>query len=327
MATEARRRRERFYRLARWGLFIVTIGIVWTVARWPDARRVAVDCTVIDHRSAMLGKRGHDGEVRVRVLGEESWFTVVSRTASNEEISEAFSEWPIGSTKTCWKLPYAASEDPVTATHASWIPSLGVVAFGLILFLGSLFGAGRPSGPEARATRTGNPYRDTGEREPPPRPLAIVMRSSSGKDRMMASVALAFWGLLFGAFFLLGATAKTSAGSLVEPGSTMRLGLVLFAIIGLGIPGGFFFWPSAYVFLARKKLFFDAAEGVLGFSEGVPYLAVTRWIDLPLDLRVEGDTFVGTGIEAPLPVLSSIGADERREVSQWLEAWRAWSPD
>ncbi len=327
MATEALRRRERFYRLARWGLVIASIGIVWTVVRWPDARRVPIDCTVIDHRSAEPGKRGHDGEVGVRVLGEESWFIVVSRTAPNDEISQAFSEWPIGSTKTCWKLPYASSSERVTASNASWFPSLGVVASGVILFLGSLFVARRPNGPQARATRTGNPYRDTGEREAPPQPLTIVMRSSARKARTIASAALAFWALLFGAFFLLGATAKTSAGSIVEPGSAMRLGLLLFAIIGLGIPGGFFFWPSTYVLLVRKKLYFDAREGVLGFSQGVPYLVVARWIDLPHDLRVEGDVFVGTGIEAPLPVLSSIGAAERCEVSLWLEAFRAWGPD
>jgi hypothetical protein len=322
------RRRERLYWMARGGVALVVASLVWAFVRWPDARRVPVPCAVLEHSPPVRGKRGHDGKVRVRVDEREYWFVAVAREQTTAAEASAFAEWPIGTTRTCWKLPYAtaSAELAVTGSGGSLLPPVVTLVLGLATVAVALAsGTRRQAAPDAPV---GSPYRERPRDAPAFPDLVVQTRTFVGKRRTWAWVVLAFWAVLFGAFFLLGATAPSPAGSLLEPGSMARLGVALFALCGLGIPGGFMVWPSLYTLLARTTLSLDAAHRGAGHAEGVPGLRITRWVALPRDVALSTDSLTAGEGGPSLLSIPPVGPDDRRAVEQWLERWREdWHED
>lgn len=294
--------------------------MAWTLARWPDARRVPVGCTVVAHTQPKGGKSGHDGKVRVRVADEEHTFSVVNGFASQETAKSVFDDWPIGSERTCWKLPYPTREYEITGSGASWFPPLVLLALGAAL---SLLAMLRMRAPALTVDAPiGHPFREAADRPPPPRLLVIDARACSRSSRRIAWVALGFWTLLFGSFFVLSVTAPSPAGSLLEPGSMARAGAVLFALIALGIPGGVLFWPAMYTLLSKTTVWLDGAGGVAGTARGVPGLRRVRWAALSPDATRHADALTGGDPESAILALPPMQPNDAQMVDGWLAEWR-----
>jgi hypothetical protein len=312
-------RRERSLWIARGGAFVLLVAAAWTLFVWPDARRAPVSCVVTGHRNPAGGKNGHHGLVYVKAGEEERSFRLISGFSTMEERERAFAEWPIGATRTCWKLPYPSPEgEQITGDGASWIPSIVLALGGLLSLAWGTLRSREP--PLARDRVPEHPFRVAASGVSGPGRLVIDERAASPRARRVAWFALAFWILLFGCFFGLAITAPTPAGSILEPGSLARAGMGLFVLIALIIPGGFLFWPATYVLLARVTVRLDGKARVLGVSRGVPGLRSTRWQVIPSGALVVGLPRADDRT-SPLVGLHQLSPGGQQAVQAWLTAW------
>jgi hypothetical protein len=159
-----------------------------------------------------------------------------------------------------------------------------------------------------------------------PEPLALGARAFDARPRKLAWVALLLWTSFVGAFALLFLTAPNPVGSLFEPESLLRLGVLVFGLLGLGLPGGVVLWPALHVLGARHAVWLDGAcGGAIGAARGIPGLRSVVWTELPGDAAWRGDALVSGEDATPLASLPWATEADRRAVEAWLEAWRAAS--
>jgi hypothetical protein len=321
-AAEPYLRVERARSFGRFGLLLVLAAAVWTVVVYPDARRVPVACTVLEHYVVPHRKLGVSGAVRVRVDDAEYDFTVIGASREREEVDRELAAWPVGSVQTCWKLPYPVKFHVVEAHGASWVPPLALLLAGLALIAWGAWRSTRPLDRRVDVPPAGHPFREAGERAPPPARLALDAHAFDAGRRKLARGALGLWALQAGALIALGATAPSPAGTLFEPESPLRNGLFVFALLELGIPFGILLWLGLHALLSRRGVWLDAAcGGAVGVARGVPGLRSVSWSALPADLTLTADALVTTD-GTPLASFPR-GEADRRAVEAWLEVWRS----
>lgn len=311
--------RERLLRLARLCLVPLVAGLAWGFFDWPDAQRIPAPCKVVGHVQPYPGKsaRATSAHVRVEVGGDTWWFPVASSNADQDEARAAFAPWPVGETRTCFRLPFPSEHELVASKRGSLVPA-GVLtvmsAAGVVSLLVRARTVGRRASPDRDRA---SPYREPARpvRPPPPDRLAVAARGYTRGERVIpaifavpCAVILVLWTWM----------TVTSTGSAWVPGTQLRAALSI-GLWMLVFPGLVAF-PSTFALFARRGVVLDAQTGLAMTWVGIPGLRFRRWWDLSPAASEGGHGSAARSIELP----THLAADDRARVEAWLVAYREW---
>jgi hypothetical protein len=315
--------RERLGWIARLGIAIMLIGAAWWFLAWPDAQRVPVPCKVVAHKQPKPGKSGNVGRVFVEVdeQGEPDGvatygFEVVGGFADAEEAGRAFAPWPVGSMRTCQRLPFPAKSDVIDGSAGSLVVPHIVMGLGAAVALLTLPRRIRRRYAYRGEVSKAGPYRTA---QSPVLATLPLLRVRAPAFTIGERVVPAIFAALYTVIVVLMSDLLASAkGSALVPGTEMRANVSM-ALLLLVFPGAICL-PAMWAVFAKRGLSLDAARAVATVWIGIPGLERARAFDLPRDVVLAGDQLKGAGVEIPLP--THLPPEDLLRVSGWIARWR-----